>query len=83
MTERERLAADVRRLAWLADATLGPERIGCAATPPPASGPLRPSLPIGLWRHGMSSARVLGGRIRLLHPSTGEALVRRAPGPVL
>ena len=26
MTERERLAADVRRCAWLADATLGPAR---------------------------------------------------------
>lgn len=69
ITERDRLAADIRRLDWLADATLGPTRIGCAISPAPAAGTPRFSLPIGLWRRGLTSARVLGQRIRLLQPA--------------
>jgi hypothetical protein len=82
MTERDRLAADVRRLAWLADATLGPARIGNAAQEPKEKSMPRPALPIGIWRRGLSSARILGQRIRLLQPAPGEALPRRASAPV-
>ena len=82
MTERERLAADVRRLAWLAEAAIGPTRIGRDAGPRLARGELRPSLPIGLWRRGLSSARVLGQRVRLLHPTPGRPLPNTASTPV-
>jgi len=82
MTERDRLAADVHRLAWLADATLGPARIGTAAQGPPKMNVPCPAMPIGIWRRGLSSARILGQRIRLLKPAPGEALPRRASAPV-
>lgn len=82
MTERERHAADVRRLAWLADATLGPARIGCAAVASPEADAPRASLPIGLWRRGLSSARVLGQRIRLLQPAPGGAIPNRTAAAV-
>ena len=81
MTERERLAADARRLAWLADATLGPARIGGTAHVPSVAGTPRPVFPIGIWRRGLSSARVLGQRIRLRHPTPGGALPERLPAP--
>jgi len=82
MTERDRLAADMHRLAWLADATLGPARIGNTAQGPTKKSMPRPALPIGIWRRGLSSARILGQRIRLLRPAPGEALPRRASAPV-
>lgn len=81
MTERERLAADLRRLDWLADATLGPARIGRPLMAPPSPSTMRPLLPVGLWRGGLSSARVLGQRFRLLSPAPGAPPVPRAPAP--
>ena len=78
MSERERLAADLRRLDWLADAALGPARIGCALTASPMAEPSRAALPIGLWRRGLSSARVLGQRILLRRPAPAAALSNRA-----
>jgi hypothetical protein len=81
MTERERLAADARRLEWLADATLGPTRIGIAMHEPTKVSMPRPALPIGIWRRGLSSARILGQRVRLLQPPPAEALPRRASAP--
>jgi hypothetical protein len=80
MTERERRIADMQRLAWLADATLGPTRIGFSSAEPASPKP-RFALPIALWRHGLSSARVLGQRIRLTQPSTRHAVKRPRPAP--
>ena len=82
MTERERLAADVRRIAWLADATLGPARIGRQLSVPSTTSTVRPTLPVGLWRRGLSSARVLGQRIRLQQPAPGGPTAGRALRPV-
>lgn len=82
MTERDRLAADVRRIEWLADATLGPARIGRQPSAPATTSMARPSLPIGLWRRGLSSARVLGQRIRLLQPAPGGLTAGRVLRPV-
>ena len=72
MIERERLAADVRRGEWLADARIGPARlISLPSQPRSGNGP-HPSLPLGLWRHGLSSALVLGRRLRLMQPGAVE-----------
>ena len=81
MTERERHAAEMRRIAWLADAALGPARIG-RQLPAPATTTALPILPVGLWRRGLSSARALGQRIRLLQPTPGGPTARRALRPL-
>jgi hypothetical protein len=78
MTERDHLAVDASRLAWLADATLGPTHIGRPAQATPA----RPPLLIGAWRRARLSARILGQRIRLLKPAPDGALSGRATSPV-
>ena len=73
MTERERLAADMRRLEWLAEAQLGPARVSWTPTRTVTAGS-RPALPLGLWRRGIASALVLGQRVRMLRPGTGDQL---------
>lgn len=74
MTERERRADELCRLEWLADARLGPNRIGGIprgrGSPDPRSVAV---LPIGLWRRGLASARIYGQRLRLL-PEAGGAV---------
>jgi hypothetical protein len=82
MTERDRLAVDASRLAWLADATLGPTHIGIPAQGPTQASTARPTLPIGIWHRALSSARILGQRIRLLKPVTDGAPDGRATSPV-
>jgi hypothetical protein len=81
MTERERLATDARRLEWLAEATLGPARIEYATAPPSTEPRRRLELPIGLWRRGLSSARVLGQRVRLIPPTASPSFARRGTVP--
>jgi hypothetical protein len=81
MTERDRRIADMQRLAWLADATVGPTRIGFSATTPAPSPKPRWALPIALWRHGLASARVLGQRIRLNQPIAPDPVKRHRPAP--
>jgi hypothetical protein len=76
MTERERRAADVQRLEWLADAVLGP------ATP--RAGPLVPSgsrysLPLAFTRNGIALACRFGHRVRLTWPWPGRTFPKRAP----
>jgi hypothetical protein len=81
MTERDRRIADMVRLTWLADATVGPTRIGFAATKSAASPKPRWALPTALWRHGLASARILGQRIRLNQPSAPDSGNRHRPAP--
>jgi len=74
MTERERLAADLRRLEWLADAQLGPTRVSWPLARGGATALSRPTLPVGLWRRGIASALVFGKRIRLVRPGLTGSL---------
>lgn len=73
MTERERLAADVQRLAWLADATLGPRRFSRPRGPAVPSGS-HYTVPLGLCRRGFVLAHGLSRRIRTLRPRSVWAL---------
>jgi hypothetical protein len=60
MTERERLAADVRRLAWLTDVRFGPATDGTKPTQPkPNTSRLTPAL------HSLATRFHLGKRLRL------------------
>ena len=80
ITERERRAVEMRRIAWLAGAPLGSARMGEPPAVPSTPGWLRSCLPAGLWRRGLSFARGLGQRIDLplFAPSAGRA-TRAAP----
>jgi hypothetical protein len=78
MTERERLAADVQRLEWLADAALGPRRFSRPLRPAVPSG-RRHTVPLDLCR-GFALAHGLSRRIRTLRPGTVWALPTEAPG---
>ena len=68
MTERERLAADMRRLEWLSDAVIGPTWMAHESGLPEVASGSRPVLPFGTWRRGLASALVFGKRVRLLQP---------------
>jgi hypothetical protein len=74
MTERERLAADVQRMEWLADARLGPARVSWPLARGGATASPRPTLPLGLWRRGIASALVFGRHIRLARPGLSNSL---------
>lgn len=82
MTERERKAADVRRLEWLANATLGPAPSGHASTLAADEPRNRPAFPIGLWRRGLTTAHVLGQRFHLVEPAAAHSLGRRGTAPM-
>jgi hypothetical protein len=69
MTERERLAADMRQLEWLADAVVGPARVTWGLRRTTTAG-TRPVLPIGLLRRELASALVNGHRLLLIRPGT-------------
>lgn len=77
MTERERLAADVRRLEWLADATLGPTLTAVRPTAPMTTSAHRSQLSVRLVRHGLAMARVMGRRMRLIQPVSEQQQPRR------
>jgi hypothetical protein len=79
MSERERLAADVQRLEWLAEATLGPGRVSRPPRPAVPSG--SPYIvPLGLCRRGFALAHGLGQRIHTIRPRSVWALPSEAPG---
>ena len=65
MTERDRLATDIQRMTWLADAVVGPIRIGHQFGSPPGNVAQRPNLLLGIWRRGLAAARMLGERVQL------------------
>jgi hypothetical protein len=73
ITERERLAADVRRLEWLAEARLGPTRVDHSSPRSRGDRPSRPSPALGLTRHGLALALQLMRRVRLLEPRIARA----------
>ena len=75
MTERERLAADAGRLAWLADARLGQLR--------PRAGPVVPSgsrhsLPLAFWGRCTAAALNLRRRAGQAWPRLASPLSNRA-----
>jgi hypothetical protein len=78
MTERDRLVAEVQRLEWLADATLGPRRLSRARRPTVPSGS-RYTVPLGLCRRGFALAHGLGRHIRTIRPASGWPLRGDAP----
>jgi hypothetical protein len=74
MTERERLAADVRLCMWLADATLGPTRT--SVSPTATTSAHRSPLFSRVGWDGLAMARVMGRWMRLKQP----VLERKQPG---
>ena len=78
MSERERLAADMQRLEWLADALLGPRQLSRPRRPAVPSGTRR-TVPLDLCRRGFAMAQELNRRIRTIRPRTGWSLPTDAP----
>jgi hypothetical protein len=78
MSERERLAADMQRLEWLADAMLGPGRPSRPRGVAVPSGTRR-TVPLGLCRRGFAIARDLNRRICTIRPRTEWSLPREVP----
>ena len=76
MTERERLAADVRLCMWLADATLGPIRTAVSPTAPATTSAHRSPLSSRLVRDGLAMARGFGRQMGL----KPRLLERQRPG---
>lgn len=75
MNERERLAADVQRLEWLAEARLGP--LLPRARPIVPSGS-RYSLPLASWGRGIASAVKLSRRAGQTRQRLAKPLLKRA-----
>ena len=78
MTERERQNAEMRRLAWLADARLGPVRVMGAAPRPPAGTHARPRMVLDCWRLASAAVRALGQRANSFRFDPGATFSRRA-----
>ena len=73
MSERERLAADMQRLEWLADAMLGPGQLSRPRGSAVPSGTRR-TVPLDLCHRGLAMAQDLNRRIRTIRPRTGWSL---------
>jgi hypothetical protein len=82
MAERARLAADVRRLEWLADAYVGPTRIAPSPHGVAPMGRQRFERALGVWRRGLAAAFVLGRRIRNIESSSTLPPPEPAPAPI-
>ena len=80
MTERERLAADVQRLQWLADASLGPTHLPRPPGPPAVPSGTRHSVPLGLCRRGFVLAHGLSQRIRTIRSISAWPAPKQATG---
>jgi hypothetical protein len=78
MTERERLAANVQRLEWLPDASLGPTHLPRPPGPPAVPSGTRHSVPLGLCRRGLVLAHGLSQRIRTIRSRTVWSLPSHA-----
>jgi hypothetical protein len=74
LTERERSAADVRRLEWLAGAMVDPMRVTWAPGQPTTASAPRLTLPVGLWRSGLALARGNSQRLRPIRTGTDWSL---------
>jgi hypothetical protein len=68
MTERERLAADARLCAWLAEARLGPVLTSVSPLGRATAAERRPWWPRRLVHGGLAALRALGQEIRLPQP---------------
>ncbi len=68
MTERDGLAADVQRIAWLADAVLGPTRTNPHFTSATKSSENELVFPLGIWRRRLAGAILRGTRVQLNQP---------------
>jgi hypothetical protein len=79
MSERERLAADMERLEWLADAALGPRRLSRARHAGMPSGS-RYTVPLDLCSRGFALAQDLNRRVRTIRPRSTWSLLDAAPG---
>ena len=66
MTERERLAADVRLCEWLADARLSPALTAVSPMGRVMEPSRRPRLPLRLMRSGLAMAQGVTRCIRLI-----------------
>jgi hypothetical protein len=61
ITERERRAAELQRLTWLAEARLGSAIVGDRPRPDVVSRGLSP---LGVWRRALTAACLLGQRLQ-------------------
>jgi hypothetical protein len=68
MTERERLAADMQRLEWLADSVVGPSRLPRSPTRDANRAGGNRQIPRGLCRKSPMWAQALWRRIGGLQP---------------
>ena len=80
MTERERLATDVQRLEWLADAVRGPTRLLRSTSPPVVPSGTRRSVPLGLCGRSFALMHDLGRRLRAIRPSSVWSGTKSATG---
>jgi hypothetical protein len=80
MTERERLAGDVQRLEWLADAVRGPTQLPRLSSPPTVPSGTRRFIPLGVYGRSFALMHELGRRLRTIRPKTVWSLLREAPG---
>ncbi len=74
MSERERLATELRRLEWLADARLASLAPDHKPRQPTATPGDRAVLPLGLWRRGLASASGLRRRLRQFRPGSARPM---------
>ena len=75
MNERERIAADMQRLEWLAEARLGPLQPRARPVVPSGS---RYSLPLAFWGRGTAAALNLRRRVSKAWPRLASPLPKRA-----
>ena len=80
MTERERLAADMQRLEWLADATLGPTHLPRPPGPPAVPSGTRHSVPLGLCRRNVALMQGLGTCLRAIRLRSAWPAPKQATG---
>ena len=80
MTERERLAADMQRLEWLADATFGPTHLPRPPSPPAVPTGTRHSLPLGFCIRDGALVHVLRRHIRAIRLRSAWPAPREATG---
>jgi hypothetical protein len=78
MTERDRLAAEVNRLEWLADAALGPRQLPRRPEPPAVLSGTRYAVPLDLCRRGFATALGLGRRVGTIRPGSVWLLPQEA-----
>ncbi len=76
MTERDRLASDVRLCEWLAESRLGPTLTAVSPMGRVTASGCRPELLFTLVRRGIAVARALRQRIRPMQPGAAPNVIR-------